>query len=141
MDISESNVGTKLNKDIFLEFYEEYKGYKMFGIFNDMGFRCGYVEIPKEHKLYKAEYEDLDIECHGGLTFSGNYMNDKYVVGFDCGHYGDGMDYKHSSEVFGVSDLSSIFNRFDSEDSMRSTEYVKMYCEKIIEQLIELEVE
>ena len=57
---------------------------------------CGYVEIPKENKFYQKHYDEIDIECHGGLTFSGNlHVSDsnnsgKYCIGFDFNHGGDG---------------------------------------------------
>lgn len=33
---------------------------------------CGYVEVPKNHIYFKQHYVNItDIECHGGLTYSG----------------------------------------------------------------------
>lgn len=40
----------------------EHKGLKCVVVFGDMGHRCGYVGIPKEHVLYGKDYTDyLDI--------------------------------------------------------------------------------
>lgn len=54
---------------------------------------CCYVVIPKEHKLYNKHYDDIDIYCHGGLTYSRNglidLVNDDWVIGWDYAHYGD----------------------------------------------------
>lgn len=74
---------------------------------------CGYVEIPKDHKLEGVEYDDIDIQCHGGLTYS-RHEGDKWVIGFDCNHYED--------------------NPIEHDE-----DYVKMECHKIIDQLIEME--
>ena len=49
---------------------------------------CGYVCIPATHKLFKVPYQDLDIDCHGGLTYSEKEGKD-WVIGFDCAHCGD----------------------------------------------------
>ena len=59
---------------------------------SDMGFRCGYVGITKNHPLYEVNYEKLPFQCHGGLTFSGFHGLGKdgyWWVGFDCHHYDD----------------------------------------------------
>ena len=46
-----------------VEFDEEYKGYRIVGIFTTNGYRCGYVGLPKGHPLYGKDYEDtLDID-------------------------------------------------------------------------------
>ena len=50
---------------------------------------CAYVRIPKEHKYYKQEYDDIPIEVHGGLTYSGTRWNDAYWIGWDYAHYQD----------------------------------------------------
>ena len=65
-----------------------------------MNFRCGYVAVTKEHKLYEKEYNDVQyVDVHGGLTYSGlgNYPageehEDKWFFGYDCGHYQDDLD-------------------------------------------------
>lgn len=52
----------------------------------------GYIGIPKEHKWFGKNYldDEIDIECHGGLTFSGNELahmqKDFWYFGFDCAH-------------------------------------------------------
>ena len=62
-----------------------YKDYEYLIVLNTNGHRCGYVAIPPEHpysntpeeertfmggRKYKHyDYDSLDIEAHGGLTF------------------------------------------------------------------------
>lgn len=56
-----------------------------------------YVEIPKDHKYYGLSYDDMNIDCHGGLTYSGeDYWNmetcsnsDRYFIGWDYAHFED----------------------------------------------------
>ena len=60
---------------------------------------CAYVELPKEHKWYGKYYDNIPIDCHGGLTYSStqgiicplNNPNhrDGYWIGWDYAHYGD----------------------------------------------------
>jgi hypothetical protein len=58
-----------------------------------LGHLCGYIHIPKSHKLWGKAYNELyemgvDIDIHGGLTFA-DQDGDDWVFGFDCAHYGD----------------------------------------------------
>ena len=53
---------------------------------------CAYIEIPKTNKFYNKNYEYIDINCHGGLTF-GDFRDfgdgSKYYLGWDYAHFGD----------------------------------------------------
>lgn len=69
---------------------------------NDGGALCGYVGVPIGHPLYEKDYNDADVEVHGGLTFanhcSPNADESKHIchktdgddhvwwLGFDCAH-------------------------------------------------------
>lgn len=67
---------------------------------NDLGYRCGYVGVPKGGPLYGMQYDDEiifdNISVHGGLSFSDIRKfitsDDLWFFGFDCGHYGDAVD-------------------------------------------------
>lgn len=56
---------------------------------------CGYVFIPESNELHGKHYDDINISCHGGLTFANKFHVkdsknfDKYAIGFDFNHYGD----------------------------------------------------
>lgn len=55
---------------------------------------CGYVELPKNHPLYGVNYteysDDVDLNVHGGVTFSGKLFDiDGWFVGFDMAHAED----------------------------------------------------
>ena len=79
------------------------------------GALCGYVGVPQGHPWYGKDYDDVDAEVHGGLTFanacSGKVCHDEHTeevanadvwwLGFDCAHSGDfipGMDRLSSFE-------------------------------------------
>lgn len=48
-----------------------YKGMKCVVVLHSIGHRCGYVRIPKGHKLYGKKADDcFGVVCHGGITFS-----------------------------------------------------------------------
>ena len=57
---------------------------------NHMGVWCGYVTVPKSHPAFGKHYDDVDVDVHGGLTYSESEGHDDiWVLGFDCGHAGD----------------------------------------------------
>ena len=71
-----------------------------------MGFLLGYLAIPQGHPWFEKDYDDIVALVHGGLTYS-NYASkdkrfsklfndEKWIIGFDCGHAGDG--------IFGIED-------------------------------------
>lgn len=74
--------------------------------FMDFGWGNGYVLIPEGHPYYNTDYDDIDVNIHGGLTF-GKIIDDEmiekwnelspedkgyYMIGFDTAHLGDSLD-------------------------------------------------
>lgn len=62
----------------------------------DVGWGNGYVLLPKEHPWYGMEYEEIPVDIHGGLTYTGYWEDapeqadrEKWWIGFDCAHHGD----------------------------------------------------
>lgn len=64
------------------------------------GWGNGYVIIPKGHELHGKHYDYIDVEVHGGLTFSelaselkwdeiDESDKEGWVVGFDTAHFND----------------------------------------------------
>lgn len=60
-----------------------------------------YIEIPKDHKYYLKHYDDIDIDVHGGLTYSEDYLNlenekitNCWFIGWDYAHYEDYSGYE-----------------------------------------------
>lgn len=55
---------------------------------------CAYIDVTST-PLNGVNYENIDLECHGGLTYSREYLAtvDKkgWFIGWDYGHYGDYM--------------------------------------------------
>lgn len=56
---------------------------------------CGYVIIPTNHPFYGKDYSEINIDVHGGLTYSSDVKDfdtilmDGWVFGFDCNHFSD----------------------------------------------------
>lgn len=73
---------------------------------NTGGALCGYVGVPERHPWFEVDYEHVDAEVHGGLTYSSfcqagddghtichvvepGEPDRVWWVGFDCAHAGD----------------------------------------------------
>jgi hypothetical protein len=71
-----------------------------------LGHWCGYVGVTPAHPLHGKEYEEIEAEVHGGLTFAGPCQEDNpehgichvpepgqpeslWWFGFDCAHCSD----------------------------------------------------
>ena len=56
---------------------------------------CAYIIIPVENPLYGRDYNSIDIDVHGGLTFGGhhNLLEDRWCIGWDYAHAGDCVSY------------------------------------------------
>lgn len=63
---------------------------------------CAYIMIPQSNKYFKKDFEEIDIDVHGGLTYSNKYLpfesekddNKAWYIGWDYAHYGDYMGYE-----------------------------------------------
>lgn len=58
-----------------------------------LGTLCGYVAVAPGHPAYGLHYYDalLDIDVHGGLTYSMFEEDALWHLGFDCAHHSDYM--------------------------------------------------
>jgi hypothetical protein len=51
---------------------------------DSMGHLCGYIQVDATHPWYGKDYNNVDVEVHGGLTYCTSGW-----FGFDCAHAGD----------------------------------------------------
>lgn len=108
-------------------------------IATDMGHRCGYVAVPVGHKLYGVDYDETDVDVHGGLTYAGGdgkypvEANDLWWFGYDCAHLGDARDPDLMSPKYKV--LSVLSMRFEN-DVVRSRDFCIGECESLAKQLV-----
>ena len=92
-----SYVATRCNKELLRG---EYRGYEYHIL--DLGTHpTAYVKIPEGHPLYKKDWMDwkhpvaYEIEVHGGITYSRDYLYckgtnlDGWWIGWDYAHWGD----------------------------------------------------
>lgn len=128
----------------------EYKGFPCVVLFMSMGFRNGYIGLPKGNKYYGEDYDNIPVDCHCGLTYASNTLfgqDDKetWWIGFDCGHCCDGFDieklheyYKDNEVVMKTTEFMREYHEIcNAENEFRTLEYVKENCMQIVDQLLE----
>ncbi len=106
-----------------IEWNDEATGYQCVARRGGSGAWCGYVAVPEDHPAFGLDYEDplvVDIDVHGGLTYSG-----ERGFGFDCAHYGDL-----------VPSLWKYFGAYGGE--YRDLDYVKAEVSNLARQLAAL---
>lgn len=146
-----------------------YKDHEYIIVLNTSGHRCGYVAIPPEHpysqtpeetrefmggRPYKHyDYDSLDIDVHGGLTFMApdhglkdlleTPCNDMWI-GFDCGHCYDMCDVPMFKKYFSQEQYEAkksffeCMNHGSRTQTVKEYDYVEKQCHHIIDQLIKV---
>lgn len=123
-------------------------------LLQNMGHRCGYVGVPKEHDLY-CQYMDFDavemLDVHGGITYAsdglGTYHveSDLWWFGFDCAHYMDINDFDAALKAFDDPETQrslmiykSVQEQYpDKHGVIRTLDYCIEQCKRLAEQLKE----
>jgi len=93
---------------------------------------CCYVFLPKGHKYYGKNYDDIDIDCHYGLTFSEDDLpynplqNDDWIIGWDYAHCGD---------YYGIYEMKELKKFDNSKDKKWTTKELQQEVFDVIKQL------
>ena len=97
---------------------------------------CAYIELPENHKYYGKDYNDIPIDCHGGLTYSSGdgiifptsdeHHRNGYWIGWDYAHY---TDYYYSACCYFYLLDESIYQK------QWTTEEIFSEVKDVIEQL------
>lgn len=118
-----------------------YKGFDCVILFIPLGHRCGYVGIPKGHRLYKKDCEH--IKCHGGITYQDDWLHERddedvWWIGFDCGHCYDRRDIETARKYFSdeILNLEFLEHMSNNEHELRTLDYCIEECKNIVEQII-----
>ena len=105
---------------------------------NPSGAWCGYVGVLPDHKDFGKDYNDVDYDVHGGLTFADKFqltqtpgeLDNVWWFGFDCNHCDDfapGMHFR----------LKALGYDFEiPNEKYRTLDYVKEQCVKLAKQLV-----
>jgi len=92
--------------------------------FYDHGWGNGYVVIPPGHPCHGVDYDEIDVDVHGGLTFGQKASEcadwpeiedsdkDCWIVGFDTAHYGDTIRQWPMSRV--LDEIEKLKNQLEA---------------------------
>lgn len=101
---------------------------------------CAYVRIPQEHQFYKKEYDDIDIDVHGGLTYSRDYLwilenqkIDGWFIGWDYAHYRDYLGYEMLPFFQQFSEYHNKDKKWTTEEIFKDVKEVCYQIQKDIE--------
>lgn len=109
----------------------EYKGYECEIKESPLGtFGLGYLKLPKGHKYYGVGCDYIPVKCHGGLTF-GKEIDGKWVIGFDCGHYGDAISHLKEDDKLVRCPIECKTATF------KDNEYIENEIKSIVDQLLD----
>ena len=127
------------------QFMDEATGLPCLIVRNELGALCGYVGVSEGHPAYQKDWDSVEAEVHGGLTFADTCQPDAehdichvveegeddkvWWLGFDTAHAGD---YVPGYPV----SVSKIFR--DRGDRYRDVEYVRGQCRNLAAQLAEM---
>jgi hypothetical protein len=110
------------------------------------GALCGYVGVEPGHPLHGVDYDGVDVDVHGGLTFAGPCSPEEneetsichvaregrpdhvWWFGFDCAHFGD-LAPRHA--------MRDREAGFEFEETYRELPYVKAEVVNLAKQLKE----
>ena len=121
--------GKKMKRELLCE--DTYLGFKYY-ILNLGTHPTAYVEIPKVHKYFGKDYDDIDIDVHGGLTYSDDYLyisEDKKIKN----SWFLGWDYAHAYDYCGFYPLDTDF--LNEHTKKWTTEEMIEDCKSVIKQL------
>lgn len=122
---------------------------------NNSGNLCGYVGVSEKHPLYQKAYQESeDLNCHGGLTFSGFCQEREdgichkpdpgepekvWWLGFDCAHGGDIIPSFMTKEFMDLG-IKTFTDRDPFEkNTYKDIAYVQKECAGLAKQLAAVE--
>jgi hypothetical protein len=109
---------------------------------NGNGALCGYAGVPPRHPWHGLEYDGIDADVHGGLTYAAacaghichvpapGEPDDVWWLGFDCGHAFD------ITPRFMSPALAEIIRRSPLEHAYHTIDYVKAEVERLADQAL-----
>ena len=128
-----------------------YKGITCVVVGVRIGHRCGYVGLQNPPKSITDDPYSLDLDVHGGITYSRysknypiNTSTTKFWLGFDCAHYSDGKDMTLVKEL----NYKVVYEKIlkteqmfgDSYEHVWTTEEVIQELKNLVDKLVELGV-
>lgn len=125
------------DRKVELLYYGTYKKYNYF-IFNLGTHPTAYIEIPQGNKLYGKDYSQIDLDVHGGLTYSSDTLmlikSNSWFIGWDYAHAEDYMGYYEEFKEYNIHTLNS-----DYDNKKWTTKEIIAECKRAINEIVRME--
>lgn len=112
--------------------HDNYKGFDYY-ILNLGTHPCAYVEVSST-TLNGKNYDDIDLQCHGGLTYSHSRLKGIKKTGWYIG-----WDYAHYKDFLGCNMLLFQELPFTRNDKQWTTEEIDCECKSVIDDIVKLQ--
>lgn len=107
----------------------KYKGFTYY-VLNLGTHPCAYIDVT-DTNLHGVNYNQIEIDCHWGLTYSRDFLAtvDKkgWFIGWDYAHYGDFTGYDMEMPEY-----------LQSHGEKWTTEEIVKECKKVIDQIVKI---
>ena len=116
-----------------------FSGLRAVVIMGSRGTRCGYVGVPEGNRYFGLDYQVVNVEVHGGLTYSSSSTINSYPVksteplwwfGYDCSHAWD-----RPSDEWLAQNPDMHYYHVSSDSTHRTLGYCMDECESLSKQL------
>lgn len=141
--LKEFGYGEWLEEPDAIEFF--YKETRCAILRSPCGNLNGYINVDKAHPWFEKEFLEIDVEVHGGLSFS-DFMEEEYWVGFDCGHSNDVCPAVEKVLKQREEEMDNPLKNLDNEfkealerlrhRTYKNIAYVKSECEHLVDQML-----
>jgi hypothetical protein len=127
----------------------EHRGFEWEIVHNGRGNRCGYIRVMPDHPWFEKDYNDVNVDVHGGITFAAfgkecptHGAVAEWWVGFDCAHAGDAQDFSLPWTRYSDDEQAKERERQMDRgyivamrrDVVRDTDYVRAECLRLADQ-------
>lgn len=97
---------------------------------------CAYIGVPPEHRYYGKDYNEVDLRCHYGLTFSsegdGKIRPKGYWwFGWDYAHFGDVTFFDFKEGGYDGIEWTPDMVKFDVEEAL---EFIDIRWDHVMEE-------
>ena len=99
----------RLYEHHYIEEQRTYRDIEYTILLNKAGWRTAYLKVTGSVLEY-IDFNDINLDVHGGLTYSSNHLpyeidvppeRETWYIGWDYAHYADGFDFETVKKYFG----------------------------------------
>ena len=119
----------------------------------DYGWGNGYVLLPHNHPFYGIDYDDINVNVHGGLTYGKKFesehflewvegreidgdvtienykkFNGYWIIGFDTNHFGDNEN--NCTKNYVMNETNHLMNKCLDKNIKGMNRYLSIYFRK-----------